>query len=113
MAPLCHFGKRLSPNVRVLVVRATISPLTIDKRAGYKRHSPQQRTCCRLIKGENQMRRLGSKCPRSRRGASEVLFKHWPAKLGLIALAVAIVSCSSGGVVPNKSQQGTIATSHN
>ena len=57
--------------------------------------------------------RLGSKGPRSRRGASEVLFKHWPAKLGLIALAVAIVSCSSGGVVPNKSQQRTIATSHN
>jgi len=59
------------------------------------------------------MRRLGWKRPGSPRGVSGLLSKHWPAKLGLIALTVAIVSCSSGSIVPNKSQQPTIATSHN
>src|ERR1700737_4843548 len=66
---------------------------------------------CTRFRGTT-MRRLEAHHPRLHRGESEVRPRFLPAKLGAIAVAIAMTSCSPQSWVPGKSG-GAIANSHN
>src|SRR5712692_11774468 len=58
------------------------------------------------------MRGLGAHHPRFHRGETEVRPRLLPIKMGAIAVAAAMVSCSPQGSAPGKSARA-IANSHN
>src|SRR6202158_4448197 len=66
---------------------------------------------CTRFRGTT-MRRLEAHHPRLHRGESEVRPRFLPAKLGAIAVAIAMTSCSPQSSVPGKSGRA-IANSHN
>src|SRR5260370_10454613 len=74
------------------------------------RGTPSSR--CSARSGGTTMRGLHAHHPRLHRGESEVRPKFLPAKLGVLAVAAAMISCSPEGSAPGKSARA-VANSHN